>query len=120
MVEIRGVPGYGEGRPIPQLMVLKEKMNGLSNRYDIDHTDYDGGNEKRWYYTVYSDREGQWFWEPRLPSEAELAAPHAIAGVSWEPTIVRDAEWPLRTVQGPYVHRGEAIGAAEAWFDSRS
>jgi hypothetical protein len=119
MVEVLGVRDRDEGLANPRPDVVRENMESLSNRCNIDNTDYDGGNEKRWYYAVYSDSKGQWFWEPRLPSAAELAAPHSLAGVSWEPTIVIDAEWPLSTVRGPYAHRGEAIGAAEAWFDSR-
>lgn len=89
-----------------------------TNRQDIDDTDYDGKNEKRWYYRLYSDGDGHWFWEPRTPSPAEVAAPHTFAGFSWEPTILAESEWPPSELSGPYAQRGEAITVAEGWFDA--
>jgi hypothetical protein len=94
-------------------------MDSHSDRYDVDDTDYDGSNEKRWYYSLYSNRDGQWLWEPRTPTAAELAAPHALGGVSWKPAVVTEAEWPSSVIRGPHAQRGDAIGAAEDWFDSR-
>jgi hypothetical protein len=94
-------------------------MDGYTDRHDIDDTDYDGRNQKRWYYRLYSDGNGTWFWEPRLPSPAEVAAPHTFQGVSWEPMILPEAEWPSLELRGPYVQRGEAITVAEGWFESR-
>lgn len=93
-------------------------MDDQSNRYDIDDTDYDGDHQKRWYYRLYSDGDGAWFWEPRVPSPEEEAAPNALGGVSWQPMILTEAEWPSVALRGPYTHRGLAIGAAEGWFDS--
>lgn len=94
-------------------------MNEQSQRTNIDDTDYDGRNGKRWYYRLYCDRTGSWFWEPRSPTSAEVAAPHTLAGVSWEPRTLTEAEWPSVRVQGPYRQRGNAITAAEAWFDAK-
>ncbi len=89
-------------------------MDSHPQRHDIDDTDYDGINGKRWYYRLYSDGDGSWFWEPRLPTPAELSAPHELLGVSWEPTVVTQAEWPSVPLRGPYAG---AIAAAEGWFD---
>jgi hypothetical protein len=38
--------------------------------------------------------------------------------MSWEPMIMTEAEWPSRSVRGPYAHRGKAIAVAEEWFDA--
>src|SRR5947209_20037805 len=96
----------------------QERMGSYAERYDVDDTDYDGTNQKRWYYRLYCDQGGGWFWEPRLPTPGELAAPHALAGASWEPTTLTAAEWPSAWIRGPYRQRGNAITAAEEWFDS--
>jgi hypothetical protein len=93
-------------------------MDGQSKRSAIDDTDYDGRYGKRWYYRLYSDPTGAWFWEPRLPTPAEVEAPHTLRGVSWEPMIVTEAEWPVRALRGPHPQRGQAIMIAEEWFDS--
>ncbi|GAC1514024.1 MAG: hypothetical protein NVS2B16_20050 [Chloroflexota bacterium] len=92
-------------------------MDSQPNRHDIDDTDYDATNGKRWYYRLYSASDGGWFWEPRVPTPAELSAPHSFGGVSWEPTIIPETEWPSPGLRGPYPKRGEAIRAAEGWFD---
>jgi hypothetical protein len=93
-------------------------MDGQSKRSDIDDTDYDGSNGKRWYYRLYCDLAGRWFWEPGLPTPAEIAAPHTYRRVSWEPVILTEAEWPSQSIRGPYTHRGKAIAVAEEWFDA--
>lgn len=93
-------------------------MDGNPEGSDDDVTDYDGRHGKRWYYRLYSDPAGTWFWEPRLPSPAELAAPHSLRGVSWEPMILTQAEWPSPELRGPHPERGDAITVAEDWFDS--
>lgn len=94
-------------------------MDNRSGRFDIDDTDYDGRNGKRWYYRLSADHLGRWFWEPRLPTPAEQAAPHTLNGVSWEPTVVAESEGPPSDLCGPYLHRGAAITVAEDWFESR-
>jgi hypothetical protein len=93
-------------------------MTGNPEDSDGDVTDYDGKYGKRWYYRLYPGPGGMWFWEPRLPTPAELAAPRSLAGVSWEPTILTQAEWPVSALLGPHQERGHAITVAEEWFDS--
>jgi hypothetical protein len=93
-------------------------VDGDLERSDIEDVDYDGNHRKRWYYRLYSNRTGQWFWEPRLPTPAELAAPHSLRGVSWEPMILAKEDWPLPALCGPHPQRGDAITIAEGWFDS--
>src|SRR5438309_7153307 len=94
-------------------------MDDHSKRYQVDETDYDGRNEKRWYYRFFCDRAGSWFWEPRSPTSAELAAPHTFGGVSWEPMVLSETVGPAVAMKGPFAGRGEAITVAESWFDSR-
>ena len=53
-------------------------MDGDLERGEIDDTDYDGKHGKRWYYRLYCRTTGEWFWEPRLPTPAEIEAPHAF------------------------------------------
>jgi hypothetical protein len=115
MVEAMGTRHPGAGR------VRNEQncMDGHSKRYQVDETDYDSRNEKRWYYRLFCDQAGSWFWEPRSPTPAELAAPHAFGGASWEPMALSETERPTVAMQGPFAQRGGAITAAEAWFDSR-
>jgi hypothetical protein len=93
-------------------------MDGHSANSEVDVTDYDGKYGKRWYYRLYLDPAGTWFWEPRLPTPAELEAPHSLQGVSWEPMILTQAEWPAPALRGPHAERGGAITVAEEWFDS--
>ena len=81
-------------------------MDGDLERGEIDDTDYDGTHGKRWYYRLYTDSSGAWSWEPRLPTPAEVAAPHSLHGVSWEPIILTEAEWPPAELRGPYASRG--------------
>jgi hypothetical protein len=94
-------------------------MDGHSTRYQVDETDYDSQSEKRWYYRLFCDQAGSWFWEQRSPTPAELAAPHAFGGVSWEPMALSETLGPTVAILGPFAGRGEAVADAEAWFESR-
>lgn len=87
------------------------------DRYRTVDVDYDARDGKRWFYSMYSDRGGQWYWEPRLPSDTESADRFPINGISWTAMILPEEDWPPQAKRGPYAKRGEALRAAEAWFD---
>lgn len=88
------------------------------DRYGIEELDYDARGGKRWFYRVFSDSRGRWYWEPRLPTERERADRFPIDGVSWTAMILPEEDWPSVGKRGPHAERSEALKAAEAWFDS--